>query len=72
MLNNVSSSIVGSDVEGDNAKIAVKIFAATGRQVTYVFALSKQSEGEFSNCWMTDAVMLLDGVEDSSDQHLAI
>ena len=72
MLNNVSSSIVGSDVEGDKAKVAVKVFGATGRQVTYIFVLSKQSEGEFSNCWMTDAVMPLDGGEDSSDQGLTI
>ena len=72
MLNNVSSSIVGSDVEGDKAKVAVKVFGATGRPVTYIFVLSKQSEGEFSNCWMTDAVMPLDGGEDSSDQGLTI
>ena len=72
MLNNVSSSIVGSDVEGDKAKIAVKVFGPTGRPVTYIFVLSKQSEGEFSNCWMTDAVMPLDGGEDSSDQGMTI
>jgi len=72
MLNNVSSSIVGSDVKGDKAKVAVKVFGATGRPVTYIFVLSKQSEGEFSNCWMTDAVMPLDGGEDSSDQGLTI
>ena len=72
MLNNVSSSIVGSDVEGDKAKVAVKVFGATGRPVTYIFVLSKQRDGEFSNCWMTDAVMPLDGGEDSSDQGLTI
>ena len=72
MLNSASSSIVGSDVEGDKAKVVIKVFTATGRQVTYVFVLSKQSEGEFSNCWMTDAVMPLDRGEDSSDQGLTI
>ena len=72
MLNNVSSSIVGSNVEGNKAKVAVKVFGATGRQVTFVFVLSKRSEGEFSNCWMTDAVMPLDGSEDASDQGLTI
>jgi hypothetical protein len=72
MLNNVSSSIVGSDLEGNKAKVAVKVFGATGRRVTYVFVLSKQSEGEFSNCWMTDAVMPLDGREAASDQDLTI
>jgi hypothetical protein len=72
MLNNASSSIVGSDVEGDKAKVVIKVFTATGRQVTYVFVLSKQSEGEFSNCWMTDGVMPLNEGKDSSDQGLTI
>ncbi len=72
MLNNVSSSIVGSDLKGDRARVAVKILAATGRQVTYVFVLSRQNEGEFNNCWMTDAVLPVDEGEDSSDQDLTI
>ena len=72
MLNNVSSSIVGSDTKGDRARVAVKIFGATGRQVTYVFILSRQPEGELSNCWMTDAVLPVDEGEDSSDQDLTI
>lgn len=72
LLNNASSSIVGSDVEGDKAKVVIKVFAATGRQVTYVFILSKQSKGEFNNCWMTDGVMPLDVGKDSPDQGLTI
>ena len=72
MLNNVSSSIVGSETKGDRARVAVKISAATGRQVTYVFILSRQTEGEFSNCWMTDAVLPVDEDKDSSDQDLTI
>ena len=72
MLNNVSSSIVGSDLKGDRARVAVKILTATGRQVTYVFVLSRQNEGEFNNCWMTDAVLPVDEGEDSSDQDLTI
>ena len=59
-------------MEGDKAKVAVKVLAPTGRQVTYVFVLSKQSEGEFDNCWMTDAVMPLDEGGDSSDQGMTI
>ena len=59
-------------MEGDKAKVAVKVLAPTGRQVTYVFVLSKQSESEFDNCWMTDAVMLLDEGGDSSDQGMTI
>jgi Domain of unknown function (DUF4864) len=72
MINNVSSSIVGSNSQGDKAKVTVEVFTASGRRVTYVFLLSKQTEGEFANCWMTDAVMRLDEGDDSSDQSLTI
>ena len=72
MLNSVSSSIVGSEVNDDQAKIAVKIVATDGRQLTYVFLLSKQNEGEFNNCWMTDSVAPLENGEDSSDQGITI
>jgi Domain of unknown function (DUF4864) len=72
MLNSISSSIVGSEVNDDQAKIAVKIVAADGRQLTYVFILSKQNEGEFNNCWMTDSVAPLEDGEDSSDQGVTI
>jgi Domain of unknown function (DUF4864) len=72
MLNSISSSIVGSEVNDDQAKIAVKIVATDGRQLTYVFLLSKQNEGEFNNCWMTDSVAPLEDGEDSSDQGITI
>ena len=72
MLNNRSSLIVGSQVQDDEAKIAVKVIAADGRQVTYVFALSKQADGEFNNCWMTDAVAPLEDGDTSSDQGVTI
>jgi hypothetical protein len=72
LLNNRSSAIVGSEVEGDQAKIAVKIVAADGREMTYVFILSEQHEGDFNNCWMTDAVTLLNDAEDGSDQGVTI
>ena len=72
MLNSISSSIVGSEESDHQAKIAVKVVAADGRQVTYVFVLSKQNEGEFTNCWMTDAVAPLKDREDGSDQGVTI
>jgi hypothetical protein len=72
MLNNRSSLIIGSEVKDDQAKIAVKVVAAGGRQVTYVFVLSRQNEGEFNNCWMTDAVAPLEDGEDGSDQGVTI
>ncbi|MBV9300057.1 MAG: DUF4864 domain-containing protein [Verrucomicrobia bacterium] len=72
MLNNRSSLIVGSQVQDDQAKIAVKVVAADGRQVIYLFALSKQADGEFVNCWMTDAVAPLEDDENNSGQGVTI
>jgi hypothetical protein len=72
MLHSVSASIVGSEVQGDQAKIAVHFVSADGRQVNYVFILSKQSGGEFNNCWMTDGVAPLEQGEDGSDQGVTI
>jgi hypothetical protein len=72
LLNNRSSAIVGSEKNDDQAKIVVKIVAVDGRQVTYVFILSKQSEGDFHDCWMTDGVAPLKEAEDDADQGVTI
>jgi hypothetical protein len=72
MLNNRSSSIVRSEVKDNQAAVVVKIVAANGANVTYVFVLSKQNEGDFKNCWMTDGVAPLKEEEGSSDQGVTI
>jgi Domain of unknown function (DUF4864) len=72
LLNSRSSTIVGSELKEDQAKIVVKIVAVDGREVTYVFILSKQSEGEFHDCWMTDGVAPLKEAEDDADQGVTI
>jgi hypothetical protein len=72
LLNNRSSAIVGSEKKDDQAKIAVKIVAVDGRQVTYLFILSKQNEGDFHDCWMTDGVAPLKDAEDGADQGVTI
>jgi hypothetical protein len=33
------------------------IVGRDGSQVTYLFLLSKQSDGPYANCWMTDGVI---------------
>jgi hypothetical protein len=71
LLNSRSSAIVGSELKGNQAKIAVKIVALDGRPLTFVFILSKQSEGEFHDCWMTDGVAPL-VTEDDADQGVTI
>ena len=45
------------EIDGDHAKQRVVIVGRDGSQVTYVFLLSKQSDGPFANCWMTDGVI---------------
>jgi Domain of unknown function (DUF4864) len=72
LLNSRSSAIVGSELKGGQAKIAVKIVALDGRPLTYVFILSKQNEGEFRDCWMTDGVVPLKEAEDGADQGVTI
>jgi Domain of unknown function (DUF4864) len=72
MLNNISSSIVGCEVKGDQARVAVRIVSADGRQLTYVFVLSRQGEGDFTNCWMTDGVAPLKQGEDASAEGVTI
>jgi hypothetical protein len=72
LLNSRSSAIVGSELKEDQAKIVVKIVAGDGREVTYVFILSKQNEGEFRDCWMTDGVAPLKEAEDGADQGVTI
>jgi hypothetical protein len=59
-------------VKGDQARVVVRIVAADGRLVTYVFALSRQGEGDFNNCWMTDGVAPLNQEEDASAEGVTI
>ncbi len=43
-------------VAGDRAQQRVIITSITGERVVYTFTLSKQTEGPFKGCWMTDGV----------------
>jgi hypothetical protein len=43
--------------DGSRARQRVVIVGRDGSEVTYVFLLSKQSDGPYANCWMTDAVI---------------
>jgi hypothetical protein len=46
-------------VEGDRAEQRLRVTAADGRSIGFSFLLSRQSEGEYSGCWMTDGVLPL-------------
>jgi hypothetical protein len=45
------------ELDGNHARQRVVIVGRDGSQVTYVFLLSKQAEGPYANCWMTDGVI---------------
>lgn len=47
-------------IDGDTAQQAVRVRAADGTTATYLFQLSKQPDGAFKGCWMTDGVIRLD------------
>ncbi len=47
-------------VDGDTARQEVVLTSKGGERVGYRFELSKQSGGEYEDCWMTDAVMRFD------------
>lgn len=44
-------------VDGDRATERVVVTSATGERVAYTFSLSRQADGPYRGCWMTDGVM---------------
>ena len=43
-------------VVGDRATQRVVVTTVTGERVAYTFTLSRQTDGQFRGCWMTDGV----------------
>jgi hypothetical protein len=44
-------------IDGDTAVQAVRIVDSTGTSIVYIFQLSRQPDGQFKGCWMTDGVV---------------
>ncbi len=59
MLNHRSLEIGDVDIVENRARVPVFMEAEDGSQMAYVFILSKQGEGEWTDCWMTDSVTLV-------------
>lgn len=57
LLNAKESAVIRARVEDDQAKVLTRVVSARGSEMFYLFLLSRQSEGENTNCWMTDGVM---------------
>lgn len=68
LLNSIAATVEASQVEGDDAKVLVQILSGSGRQVYYLFLLSRQQAGECRGCWMTDAVLRLEPENTGADQ----
>jgi hypothetical protein len=50
--------------EGDAAAVVVTLVDANDEKVAYVFTLSRQTEGNLKDCWMTDGVTRVEPGED--------
>jgi hypothetical protein len=46
-------------VQADQARVYVTVTSANGSQLNFLFMLSRQGEGDYRDCWMTDSVMKL-------------
>jgi Domain of unknown function (DUF4864) len=64
LLNAKESAVIRAQLEDDQAKILTRVVSAGGSEMFYLFLLSRQSEGENANCWMTDGVIGLQPEDD--------
>ena len=72
MINNLASSVVGSRIAGDHARVVIRITAEKGPDLSYLFVLTKQHDGALDNCWMTDSVVPIPQDETLSDEAITI
>jgi hypothetical protein len=64
LLDAKEAAVMRVQVEETEAKVLTRVFSADGSEIYYVFLLSKQSEGEHVNCWMTDGVIAFQRPDD--------
>jgi uncharacterized protein DUF4864 len=57
MLGFRSATRARIEIDANHARQRVVLVGKDGSQVTYVFLLTKQAEGPYANCWMTDGVI---------------
>jgi len=72
MVNNLASRVVTSRIESDHAKVVIRITPEKGPDLSYLFVLTQQHDGEFDNCWMTDSVLPIPQDESLSEDSIAI
>lgn len=57
LLNHTSRDIGDAVLEGDTASIPLVVVGPSGEVAGFMWTLTKQDEGEFSDSWMTDGVV---------------
>lgn len=63
LLKSQASEIRGVVVQGDDARVYVTVTSAGGSELNFLFILSRQVQGDYRDCWMTDSVMKLPPAE---------
>jgi hypothetical protein len=56
LLNHRHAARGPAHVTGDRATVRVVITTVNGERVAYLFALSRQNDGQYKGCWMTDGL----------------
>lgn len=59
MLNHKTAEYDSLEISGDAATQKVTIIDPNGKANLYIFKLSKQTEGDCKDCWMTDSVIFV-------------
>jgi hypothetical protein len=72
LINAVEGSVAKVVIRDSKAQVLTRSVSAAGAEVYYVFLLSKQTEGEYVDCWMTDGVVPLKESEENNDPGAAI
>jgi hypothetical protein len=72
LINAMEGSVAKVVIRDSKAQVLARVVSAGGSEVYYVFLLSKQTEGEYINCWMTDGVLPLKEPGENEDPGAAI
>jgi hypothetical protein len=72
LLGSQSSEVRGVMAQGNEARVYVTVVSANGSQWNFLFVLSRQTEGDYRDCWMTDSVMRLQSDNKSNRDQIAI
>lgn len=72
LINAAESSITKVVIQDTKAQVLARVLSAGGSELYYVFMLSKQTDGDYINCWMTDGVAPLKESDESNESGTAI